>query len=168
MSDYALCSNGHYYPAHLQECPYCTDSKVDLKHTSPDLTKTKLFHSQRPHLAKTNVPDSSETTQQQPYERKITGWLITFSHHPNGQDFRLFEGRNTIGAHPTCDACITSDSLVTGHHLTILFRHNEIKFKDELSTNGTMLNGQFREEGLLHDGDEIKIGHTVLKFRSAL
>jgi pSer/pThr/pTyr-binding forkhead associated (FHA) protein len=44
----------------------------------------------------------------------------------------------------------------------------DFKFKDELSTNGTFINDEFVEEGNLKDGDTIRIGQTVFKFRSAL
>jgi pSer/pThr/pTyr-binding forkhead associated (FHA) protein len=40
------------------------------------------------------------------------------------------------------------------------------KFKDELSTNGTFVNDEFKEEGILNDGDNVKIGSTILKFRT--
>jgi pSer/pThr/pTyr-binding forkhead associated (FHA) protein len=40
------------------------------------------------------------------------------------------------------------------------------KFKDELSTNGTFVNDAFEEEGSLKDGDTIKIGSTLFKFRT--
>ena len=48
----------------------------------------------------------------------------------------------------------------------ILFRNGKLRIKDELSTNGTMLNGSEIEEAELNDGDMIKIGRTELKFRS--
>ena len=41
------------------------------------------------------------------------------------------------------------------------------KFKDEFSTNGTFVNEEFVEEGTLNDGDTLKIGNTVFKFRTA-
>ncbi len=78
----------------------------------------------------------------------------------------MYEGRNTIGKNPDCDICIDSDPKISSTHLTILFRHGQIKFKDELSTNGSFVNGKFMEEGDLYDGDIIKIGDTELKIRT--
>jgi pSer/pThr/pTyr-binding forkhead associated (FHA) protein len=61
---------------------------------------------------------------------------------------------------------VRNDPAVSGHHLTILHRMGHFKFKDELSTNGTFINDVFEEEGNLKDGDIIKMGDTIFKFRS--
>lgn len=99
------------------------------------------------------------------YGRKLVGWLVSFTVDPNGVDYQLFEGRNSLGSKPGCDI-VVNDPAVSGHHLTILFRMGHFKFKDELSTNGTFINDVFVEEGNLQDGDNIRIGDTIFKFRS--
>jgi pSer/pThr/pTyr-binding forkhead associated (FHA) protein len=86
----------------------------------------------------------------------------------NGADFKLYEGRNIIGSDPACDIVIDSDPTVSSKHLTILYRMGIYKFKDELSTNGTFINDEFSEEGSLVDGDIVKTGNTVFKFRTSL
>jgi hypothetical protein len=127
------------------------------------------------HLAKTQIftgdaPVVSATPQFNPAPaqpgRKLVGWLVSFTIDPNGADFRLYEGRNTIGSDPGCDIVVSKDGAVSGKHLTILNRMGSFKFKDELSTNGTFVNDAFEEEGSLKDGDTIKIGSTLFKFRT--
>lgn len=48
----------------------------------------------------------------------------------------------------------------------MLYRGGSIKIKDELSTNGTFVNGAVIEETEIKDGDIILVGKTELKFRS--
>lgn len=111
-------------------------------------------------------PGVSPQQRPAPQNRKIVGWLISYTLHPNGVDFRLYEGRNTVGSDPKCDIIIR-DPKVSGHHLTILFRAGQFLFRDELSTNGTLINGIMTNEGTLQDGDYIQIGDTTLRFRTA-
>ncbi len=130
--------------------------------------------SQKGNLAKTQIFTGNESTAPQnsinaappQVGRKLVGWLVSFTIDPNGVDYRLYEGRNSIGSDPACDIVVRNDGAVSGKHLTILFRMGSFKFKDELSTNGTYINGTFEEEGNLKDGDTIKIGNTVFKFRT--
>ena len=184
MSDFKLCNNGHYYADDLQECPYCPKTsnirnmdndktKVDQGNNPLD-DKTQIFGGNTGNdLGKTQI-HHGEGSQEQPNfsygrnnaGRKLTGWLVSFTMDPLGVDFRLYEGRNIIGSDPGCDIVISGDSSVSGKHLTILYRMGVFKFKDEMSTNGTFINDEFREEGTLSDGDNIRIGTTVLKFRT--
>lgn len=196
MSEFKLCKNGHYYPTQLEACPYCP--KPGLSHSGPNqlkntiisnlqdsgwdhtrieepapvlpeitpLTSAPLPISPPAHLAKTqllsNPSDSIGST------RKLVGWLVSYSMNPNGTDFRLYEGRNLIGGDPACDVVVPHDPAISARHLVILYRVDGYRFKDELSTNGTFVNDQLRDEGILHDGDTIRVGNTVFRFRSAL
>lgn len=138
----------------------------DLGSTQPgntsNLSKTQIFTG--------DTPVVSSTLQYKPAAaqagRKLVGWLVSFTIDPNGADFRLYEGRNTIGSDPGCDIVVSKDGAVSGKHLTILNRMGSFKFKDELSTNGTFINDAFEEEGSLKDGDTIKVGSTLFKFRT--
>jgi len=122
-----------------------------------DPTKTQVYQG----------PGVSPAQRPAPQNRKLIGWLVSFTIHPNGVDFRLYEGKNTVGTNPSCDI-VLQDPQVSGHHLTLLIRPgtNVVRFKDEFSTNGTLINGTPLDEGTLQDGDIIKIGSTELRFRS--
>lgn len=110
-------------------------------------------------------PGVSPVQRQAPQNRKLVGWLVSFTLHPNGVDFRLYEGKNTIGSNPNSDI-VLNDPGVSGLHMTILYRAGKYRFKDEFSTNGTFVNGEMVEEGELHDGDILKLGETELRFRT--
>ena len=100
---------------------------------------------------------------------KLVGWLVTYSLDPNGIDYRLFEGRNIIGRDFNCSVCI-NDNKVSGQHAILLYRNEKFRIKDNLSVNGTMVNGEDIDDDsrLLNDGDIIQIGDTVLLFRTSL
>lgn len=99
---------------------------------------------------------------------KLVGWLVTYSLDPNGIDYRLFEGRNIIGRDFNCSVCI-NDNKVSGQHAILLYRNEKFRIKDNLSVNGTMVNGEDIDDDscLLNDGDIIQIGDTILLFRTS-
>lgn len=96
--------------------------------------------------------------------RKLVGFLVSYTLNPQGKSFKLYEGKNLIGADPNCDIVISSDPGVSGKHITILYRSGKFRFKDEFSTNATFVNGAEIEEGYLENQDIIKIGKTIFAF----
>jgi hypothetical protein len=125
--------------------------------------------SQHPFSRTTIVtkPDSkSDNVLKQTEKRKIVGWLVTYSNDEYGQDYKLYLGKNKIGSGSNGDIVI-NDSSISGEHATILFRENEFLIKDNFSTNGTKINGVTTDEGKLKDGDELILGNTSLKFKTA-
>ena len=86
-----------------------------------------------------------------------------------GEDYRLYEGKNVIGRDPRVQITI-QDSAISATHATIRFLRGKFAIKDEMSSHGTLVNGEDIELNAvyLNDGDLIEVGHTTLKFRSAL
>ncbi len=98
---------------------------------------------------------------------KIVGWLISYSRNQDGVDFRVRAGFNRIGAHPACDL-VLEDETVSGSHAVIVFRDGRCLIKDELSRNGTFVNGvEITEARVLQNYDQILIGNTQLTFVSS-
>jgi hypothetical protein len=120
------------------------------------------------------VSDSGEVIQEKQKARatrKIRGWIVSFTLDPMGIDYRIFEGNNTIGRDPKNSICITKDKTISSQHVRILYRADKFYIKDEMTANGTYLNGEMMEVEKatpLHDGDEIKLGQTIFKFKSCL
>jgi hypothetical protein len=193
MSDFKLCENGHYFPQGLKECPYCPKGsssqsslgKTIINSNDDDFgfgNQTQIFGNSGKDLSRTQIygggqdfgsydfGSSNSLAQFQPIQqstgRKLVGWLVSFTIDPNGIDFKLYEGRNLIGSDHGCDIVVPNDPAVSSRHLTILHRMGHFKFRDEFSTNGTFINDVFEEEGNLKDGDNIRIGDTIFKFRS--
>ncbi|MEA3452194.1 MAG: FHA domain-containing protein [Bacteroidota bacterium] len=147
------------------------------KEFSKDTDKTSIFGNEKNFdMNATYIGDvtkvSPDGTKKKEYRatRKLVGWLVSYTIDKMGIDFRLYEGRNIIGKSPEADITIPGDPGVSNNHAVLLFRQGKYKIKDELSSNGTFVNGEDTEEEIviLKDGDDVKIGKTVLKFRSAL
>jgi pSer/pThr/pTyr-binding forkhead associated (FHA) protein len=137
--------------------------------------KTQIFTppANEGNLDKTRIVNPKNQTsighlEPQKNTRKLVGWLVSYTIDENGVDFKLFEGRNSIGADNGNDVVIANDASISSKHLTILFRLGTFKYKDELSTNGTFINDVIADEGNLADGDMIKLGNTIFRFRSAV
>lgn len=119
-------------------------------------------------VTETAADGSQQVKIQQRSSRKLVGWLVTYSVDPMGVDFRLYEGRNVIGRDIDCNITV-NDPLMSGKHATLLFRDGKFKIGDNMSTHGTYVNDADIEDEHyeLHDGDTIKLGATILKFKTA-
>jgi serine/threonine protein kinase len=109
--------------------------------------------------------------------------LITEEGPLTGQKFSI-EGEDVFlfGRDRDCHARITDDAFVSRHHFLIRIAPPDVLLRDLGSRNGTAVNGQWsggrvrrrdgrietRESGKdvqLHEGDEIRVGHTVFRVR---
>jgi hypothetical protein len=103
--------------------------------------------------------------------RKIVGWIISYTMDPMGIDYRIFEGNNTIGREPSNTIILAKESTISSKHVTILYRSGKFHVKDEMSANGSYLNGEemeIQKAYPLNDGDELRLGNVVFKFKSAI
>jgi pSer/pThr/pTyr-binding forkhead associated (FHA) protein len=108
-----------------------------------------------------------QSAPQRKSKGRIVGWLVTFSHNPDGEDFRIYAGYNRIGANPVCDVLI-EDETVSGSHSIIVYRDGRCLIKDDLSRNGTFVNGrEITEAQALQSYDQIRVGNTTLVFVEA-
>ena len=197
MPNFKTCVNGHNYDADKNAtCPFCpvNDENTDYEKTMMDFKKTQVFDEgnsnrfdktmineetrnfkttqtgaptqpfNRTNIAAEDAGGASSNSQSE--KRKLVGWLVTYSNNDCGEDYKLYAGKNKVGSAAGCDVII-KDSSVSGDHTMILFRDNEFMIKDNFSTNGTKINGVIQDEGKLKDGDEIKLGNTSLKFKTA-
>jgi hypothetical protein len=98
---------------------------------------------------------------------KIIGWLISYNRNPDGEDFRVYSGYNRLGANPICDIVI-EDETVSGSHAILVYRDGRCLLKDDLSRNGTFVNGrEISEAHPLQNYDQIRVGNTYLTFVAA-
>jgi hypothetical protein len=89
---------------------------------------------------------------------KLVGWLVSYDVDPAGIDYRLYEGKTKIGRSNHCNI-IVNDSTVSEEHVLLLCKDENFILQDELSANGTFVNGEQIEERMsLNDGDEITLG----------
>jgi len=196
MKGFKQCDNGHFYKDTLEECNYCPKKKVRDAVFDPtealsgsDSEKTQVFSNSldtnlidlNPETKKnTNTFDPNKTTigggissesqnNQSIQRRRLRGWLVSFDIEPFGVDFKVNEGRNSIGSKASNDITI-QDNEVSSLHGLILYKKKKFILTDELSTNGTLLNDEElvpRDTYELNDGDEIRVGNTTLLFKTA-
>lgn len=140
------------------------EETADFKKTPVSGGKGSEHPFKRTHIG-TDEKEGAATSLQQTEKRKLVGWLATFSYDDYGQDFKIYAGKNKIGSAVGADIVI-SDPSVSAEHTTILFRDNEFLIKDHFSTNGTKINGVSVDEGKLKEGDELKLGNTIFKFKT--
>jgi hypothetical protein len=110
---------------------------------------------------------ADQSSQLRKSRGRIVGWLVTYSHNPDGEDFRVYAGYNRIGANPVCDIQL-EDETVSGSHAIIVYRDGRCLIKDDLSRNGTFVNGrEITEAHPLQSYDQVRIGNTYLTFVAA-
>ena len=101
-------------------------------------------------------------------ERKLVGWLVSYTLDAMGVDFKLYEGRNIIGRDADCNITIP-DPMMSAKHAVLLFRANKYSLTDSQSSHGTFVNDADieLEPCYLNDGDIIRMGKTIFKFRTS-
>jgi len=90
--------------------------------------------------------------------------LVVIAGAELGQTADLDRDQVELGRDDHCGLVVNSD-LVSRHHATVLRVEGRHAIRDENSTNGTFVNDE-RVSGsvLLSDGDQIRIGRTVIKY----
>ena len=86
--------------------------------------------------------------------------------------FPLKEGANTLGREKGCDIEIP-DPRISGRHVVVMLRGDQVEIVDQNSTNGVFIfdnnkkRWEKRDAYELNNGDQIKIGRTVLHFMTS-
>ncbi|MDR1882214.1 MAG: FHA domain-containing protein [Prevotella sp.] len=101
--------------------------------------------------------------------RRLVGWLVSYSFDAMGIDYKLYEGRNIIGRDVDCNITV-NDGMMSGKHAVLLFRADKYSLTDCQSSHGTFVNDEDIEfeSHYLKDGDVIRMGETIFKFRTSL
>lgn len=90
--------------------------------------------------------------------------LVVIAGAELGTRVELLGGEVRIGRSDQNGLCINSD-LVSRHHATVLSEGDMHVVRDEGSTNGTFVNDlKLSMPHMLADGDQIRIGRTVIKY----
>lgn len=84
---------------------------------------------------------------------------------PDGTRFAIGDEPVTVGRAADCDLML-HDPTVSKRHLELRRQGREVVLIDLGSTNGTRVNDVGVKERLLVDGDEIRLGATVLRYEA--
>jgi pSer/pThr/pTyr-binding forkhead associated (FHA) protein len=89
--------------------------------------------------------------------------LIVIGGSDRGRAYSIFNPEVRIGRAVDNDLVLT-DIAVSRHHVCLHATPAGITFRDLGSGNGTLVNNQPAEQGLLHDGDQLELGNTLIRF----
>jgi hypothetical protein len=98
-------------------------------------------------------------------KRELVGWLVVMSGNQKGLDFRIFAGKNSLGAAADNDIVITDDYL-SSRHAVIRYEDGKYELVDNESTNGTYVNEKKVTREELIDNDTLRLGRTELRFKA--
>lgn len=189
------CINGHMYDAAIygDHCPFCppsesktkvvSDFETDDGHTRPVAGFDNQVNPTKPTMPVNPQPVGGQEeggtiirpvgavglSQEIGNNRQLVGLVVSFTHNPLGEIYKLYEGKNIIGRSAKCDIAFPEDSNISGQHLLILYREAEGVYwaVDQNSSNGTYINGTFvTDRAKLTSNDIIVIGGTKLMFIS--
>jgi hypothetical protein len=96
--------------------------------------------------------------------RQLLGWLVPIDGPQRGELYTLSQ-QSTIGTEPTCQVVLT-DQYMSTKHAEIKVEKGAWIVRDLGSTNGTYVNDQRISQRELVDGDFIRFGQSVTKFKS--
>ncbi len=187
-TEFKTCANGHQYSG--DKCPYCPSDEVYaagptlLDQTSPVVNEDRtVIESSQPSMPamgglsdRTQIVTSQTNTtggptlpplgalEPNPVGRKIVGFLVSYDLDPLGRVFNLYEGRNIVGRVSPATVLI-QNSTISDKHALLLYRDEKFFLADELSTNGTFVNGEAIEDKVkLADRDEVRFGEIKMRF----
>jgi len=84
----------------------------------------------------------------------------------DGTEFNLQRKKTTIGRTPVNDIYLP-DPKISRNHAQIVFKGTKYHLVDNMSLNGTYVNGTRIDKVGLADGDEIRVGSWTFRFKSA-
>jgi Inner membrane component of T3SS, cytoplasmic domain len=98
--------------------------------------------------------------------KAILGWLVVIEGKDLWNVFTLADedGQLILGNGSGCDLNI-EDTELEARHASIRLRHGKVYITDLDTSMGTLVNGEPITKSELQDGDTLKLGTTVIKFR---
>jgi FHA domain len=93
-----------------------------------------------------------------------TAWLLMRKGPLAGKQFILFKDTTVLGSSPKADVYLFKDDAIEPRHAQIINRGGRFEIEDCNTPDGTYVNGIPVKRQLLHPGDQIVLGKTVLEF----
>ncbi len=157
-----FCAKGHQMEDSWDTCPTCQTTGYRVA-PNAGTAKTRL-ESEPPK----DVPAAggARRTVLITDKRKasVVGWFVAMSGEQKGEDFRLHEGKNTVGSAADSQIVIR-DATVSGQHASVRFEDSKFTVTDLDSSNGTFLNDKKIAREELNDNDMIRFGEVTVKFK---
>lgn len=155
-----FCAKGHQMEDSWDTCPTCQTTGYRVA-SNAGMAKTRLESEPTKDL-----PGAARRTVLISDKRKanVVGWFVAMSGEQKGEDFRLREGKNTVGS-AADSQIVLRDSTVSGQHASVRFEDGKFTVTDLDSSNGTFLNDKKIAREELNDNDMIRFGEVTVKFK---
>jgi pSer/pThr/pTyr-binding forkhead associated (FHA) protein len=162
-----FCANGHPLQDSWDTCPYCQRTGFRAREAHRSAGDTRIERVAAPPAPAGADPGGGNTVRRPARRPPIVGWLVALDGPQQGEDFRLHDGQNLIGADPAVDVRLHGAGIATRH---ASLRHRDAVFTltDLDSVHCTFLNDtptSIARETLV-DGDRVRIGTVTLRFKS--
>ncbi|NIS68724.1 MAG: FHA domain-containing protein [Proteobacteria bacterium] len=138
-------------------------------------SKRRIFHPRGPNVKKLKnpavidsltthpIPSRRNTAQKNASRKHRVGKLIIISGRNAGKEYQCYSQSTFIGRNRENHVTIV-DTAASRRHARIERRNGDFILEDLNSTNGTLVNQKAIGREILHHGDKIQIGETVLQF----
>jgi hypothetical protein len=93
-----------------------------------------------------------------------TAWLYMKAGPLAGKQFVIFRNPTVLGSSPKADIYLFKDEAIEPRHALLHNRGGRFELEDCDSGDGTYVNGRPIKKQILHAGDQIVLGKTVLEF----
>jgi hypothetical protein len=93
-----------------------------------------------------------------------SAWLMMKAGPLAGKQFVVFRNPTVLGSSPKADIYLFKDEAIEPRHALIHDRGGRFEIEDMNSADGTYVNGIPVKRQVLHAGDQIVLGKTVLEF----
>lgn len=142
------------------------DASANVGTTVPLRDDNNVTLPPQPNANHTQYIDDAKNSETKP----VRGWLVVIEGKKLGLDFRICNGKNTVGRNPGNDICINFDQTISGDEAcTITYddKDNSFYIVDGNNRNVIRINGRgLRHDADLVDNDVVEIGETKLIFRA--
>ncbi|MGA8144507.1 MAG: FHA domain-containing protein [Candidatus Acidiferrales bacterium] len=163
-----FCAKGHQMEDSWETCPTCQTTGYQVPGgagAAAAVAKTRLESEPAKEAASAGGGAGRRTVLiSEKRKPPIVGWFVAMSGDQKGEDFRLHDGKNTVGSGADSQIAL-KDSTVSGQHASVRYEDGKFLLTDLDSSNGTFVNDRkiVREE--LKDNDTIRFGEVAVKFK---
>ena|SRR5271155_651056 len=157
-----FCAKGHQMEDSWEICPTCQTTGYQVTGGGGATAKTRL----ESEPAKDQAAGGARRTILISEKRKppVVGWLVAMSGDQKGEDFKLHEGKNTVGGGPDSQVALR-DNTISGQHASLRYEDGKFILTDLDSSNGTFVNDKKISREELKDNDMIRFGEVTVKFK---
>lgn len=152
---------GVLLPDNITKCGNCgfmfTSGGYDQTQIEIISEKTKIIE---------EIPTQVTTIFQEIEEKPIYGWLVIIDGPNKWKEYRIpdEEKQYLIGKDESCTIRLEGKG-IEKFHASLRIRENKLYITDLDTESGTFVNDNLAVKTEVKDGDTIKIGNVVLKFR---